>query len=221
MPPPSDTDTVFVDRLQVHANIGADCWAKARAQPAEISVFLYLRPAFLDRAGATDDVADSVHYGHLAKAIAALVDARGAAPWAGAEGLADAVTEEAFALAGDACAAVRVVVTLPKQILLAGDFAVEITTAAGEAGARSKKVEVRDLVLAAVIGVNPPEREAKQRVITNLVFYEEREDERLARELGALNRHEKTHEGPVDYPQLVKDLSKVRTCLSTEALRGI
>ncbi|KAF7969417.1 hypothetical protein HWV62_27355 [Athelia sp. TMB] len=208
MPPPSDTDTVFVDCLQVHANVGADCWSKARAQPAEISVFLHLRPAFLDRAGETDDVADSVHYGHLAKAIAALVAARGIAPWAGADGLADAVTAEAFALAGEACAAVRVVVELPKQILLAGGFAIEVTTAAGEAGARSKKVEVRDLVLAAVIGVNPPEREAKQRVMTNLVFYEEGADERLSRELRALNRHEKTHEGPVDYPQLVKDLSK-------------
>ncbi|KZP13968.1 hypothetical protein FIBSPDRAFT_921461 [Athelia psychrophila] len=212
----TDTDTVFVNRLQVNVNIGPDCWSKARPQPAEISVFLHLYPAFLDLAGDTDDVLDSVHYGHLAKAISTLVDAR-TVPWAGAEGLADAVTEEAFALAGDACAEVRVVVELPKMILLAAGFSVDVTTTAaaaapdgGETRSRSKKVEVKvkDLVLATIIGVNPPEREAKQRVITNLVFYEEGEDERFARILGSLNRHEQSQEGPVDYPQLVKDLSK-------------
>lgn len=216
---PRSGDIVFVDSLQVNTNLGPDCWSKTRPQPTLISVYLYLRESFLDKAGETDDVADSVHYGHLAKAITALVDAqsRGDVQFGeGVDGLADAVTEEAFKLAGEAAAEVRVVVSFPKMILLAGGCSIEVCTLAvppgiGKGrGTRTKKVTVHDLVLATIIGVNPPEREAKQRVITNLVFYEEREGERFARILNELNMHKEGQERPVDYARIVGGLAKVR-----------
>jgi len=219
---PIQNDVVFVDSLQVSANIGCDCWSKCRIQPALISVYVHLRESFLTRAGQSDDVRDSIHYGHLSKAIATLVAERDT-PFDGPGELVEGVTEEAFRLAGDAAVEVRVVVDLPKMILLAAGFSVDVTT---PAGTRSRdaptKVSVKDLILPTIIGVNPPEREARQRVITNIIFFQNS---------GSCS--------PIDYPQIISNISKdieassyltlekfvgeiVRTaCLSSDALQAV
>ena len=202
--PPFLNDVVFVDSLQVSADVGYDCWSKSRAQPIQISVYIHLREDFLTRAGKTDDVRDSVHYGYLAKAISTLFAVRDT-PFAGPEGIVEVVTEETFKLAGDAAAEVRVVVDLPKMILLATGFSVDVTT---PAGTRSRdapaKVFVKDLVLPTIIGVNPPEREAKQRVITNLVFFQK----------------PGFHYSPLelDYTRIVSMISKVRSMGSISSM---
>src|SRR5882762_6772047 len=165
-------DVVFVNSLQASLNLGVDCWSKNRSQPACISVYLHLQQSFLDRAGKTDDVQDSVHYGHLAKAITMLIEERGP-PFDGIRGVVEAITKEAFKLAGEAVTEVRVVVDLPKLILLATGFSVDVVTSAPTLHRDvPTKVVVKGLTLATIIGVNPPEREAKQRVITNIVFHE-------------------------------------------------
>ncbi|KAH9476757.1 Folic acid synthesis protein fol1 [Psilocybe cubensis] len=181
---PSSTDVVFVDTLRVSANIGRDWWGKARAQPIEITVYLHLEESYLQTSGKTDNVLDSVHYGHLTKTISTLIKERSSEDEAGerssgfadADDLIQAVSERAFDLAGDAASEVRVVLGVPKMILLASGFSVDTTIAKGPPHfMSSKNVSVNDIVLPVIIGVNPPEREEKQRVIINITFHENTE----------------------------------------------
>ena len=196
MPPmiPPVTDKVFIDTLHLAtANIGSDCWGKSRPQPLELSVYLHLRPSFLDKSGASGDVVDSVHYGHLTKAISALVDSKYSVRGKGSEvreafggihGLANEVAEEALKLAADAALEVRIVVNAPNLILLAGDFVVDTTISRASHGGGDgddggsmiavggRVVEIKEITIPVIIGVNPPERLAKQKVVTDLVIYE-------------------------------------------------
>ncbi|KAG1828006.1 hypothetical protein EV424DRAFT_1471401 [Suillus variegatus] len=165
---PTTTDVVLVDTIQLTANIGADCWGRVREQPVSITIHLHLKPSFLEISGQSDNVLDSIHYGHLTKAVSAL-----SASYTDVRALVHEVTQKAFALAGENVDAVRVVVGLPKQILLANDFEIEVITPRGKDSLQqAAKVSVKDLVMPVLIGVNPPERLAKQRVITNITFYE-------------------------------------------------
>ncbi|KAG6890198.1 hypothetical protein C0992_002855 [Termitomyces sp. T32_za158] len=185
----TQTDVVFVDTLHLSADVGPDCWGKSRPQPVQVSVYLHLQPSFLDVSGKSDNVLDSVHYGHLSKAISSKV---GGSSFRGVDSLVSAVSQEAYTLAGPAAQQVRVVVDLPKQILLAENFSVDITTSASST---SRSVFIRDLVLPVIIGVNPPERETKQRVITNIAFHE---------------RPTANQRPLLDYPAIVEEIVKVR-----------
>jgi len=128
------SDIVLINALHLVTFIGSDLWGKYRQQPVSLSVYLHLLPSYLTTPGTSDDVLDSVHYGHLAKAITARVDAANSqgVPLPGFTSIdlfIDAVTQEAFTIAGDAASAVRVVVSLPKYIRLAsGGFSVDVTT---------------------------------------------------------------------------------------------
>ncbi|KAF9558843.1 tetrahydrobiopterin biosynthesis enzymes-like protein [Agrocybe pediades] len=168
---PTNTDTILVDSLSLSASIGSDCWGKARPQPIELSVHLHLSPNYLNTSGSSDDVLDSVHYGHLTKSITALFNAQ--PNFNRTDDLIRAVTGKAFEIAGDAVQEVRVVVDASKHILLASGFSVDaVISRASHGRFKSKKVSVRDIVVPVIIGVNPPERESKQRVIVNVIFYE-------------------------------------------------
>ncbi|KAF8901185.1 Dihydroneopterin aldolase-domain-containing protein [Gymnopilus junonius] len=62
------------------------------------------------------------------------------------------------------------------MILLASGFSVDVTTVKCDGASyrvSSKKVFVNDIIIPVIIGVNPPEREEKQRVVVNIVLYEE------------------------------------------------
>ncbi|KAG2139116.1 uncharacterized protein EDB93DRAFT_1242012 [Suillus bovinus] len=165
---PTTTDVVLVDTIQLTANIGEDCWGRLREQPVFITVHLHLKPSFLQISGQSDNVIDSIHYGHLTKAVSSLSES-----YTDVRALVHEVTQKAFALAEENVDAVRVVIGLPKQILLANDFEIEVITPRGQdSSQQTAKVSVKDLVMPVLIGVNPPERLAKQRVITNITFYE-------------------------------------------------
>jgi dihydroneopterin aldolase len=193
MDSPIPNDVVFVNSLQVSLNVGPDCWSISGPQLAYISVYLHLLGSFLNRAGETDRIQESVDYAHLGSAIATLVQER-EAPFDGVDGIVEAITKEVFKLTGEVAMEVRVVVDLPKMILLASGFSAEVTTPAGTSSRDAPtKISVKDLILATIIGINPPEREAKQRVITNFVFYEKP---------GARS--------PVDYAQIISKISKAR-----------
>ncbi|KAG1751849.1 Dihydroneopterin aldolase-domain-containing protein [Suillus lakei] len=147
--------------------------------PVSITVHLHLKPSFLEISGQSDNVVDSIHYGHLTKAISAL-----------SASYAD-VTQKVFSLAGEHVDAVRVIVGLPKLILLANDFEVEVITPRGQDSLQqAAKVSVKDLIMPVLIGVNPPERLAKQRVITNITF------------------HERSGMHQADYPAIIKQISE-------------
>jgi FolB domain-containing protein len=188
----SQTDIVFVNSLELSANVGPDRWGKSRPQPVLVTVCLHLHSSYLVSVGKTDDVRDSVHYGHLSKAIANIVETDNT--FSGINGLVDVVTKAAFELAGEAAAAVKVIVDLRQMVLLANGFSVEVTTPAGTSSKdASAKVIVKDMSLPIIIGVNPPERESKQQVIINIVFFEK------------ANNH-----SPVDYQKILVQISKVR-----------
>ncbi|RDB18157.1 hypothetical protein Hypma_000659 [Hypsizygus marmoreus] len=188
------TDIVFIDTLHLSADVGLDCWKRSRPQPVEISVYLHLQSAFLTRAGLSDDVLDSVHYGHLSKTITTLVEKKSGSSFGSVDGLIAAVAGEAFGLAGNAAVEVRIVVGLPKQILLAGGFSVDVIVSRDRtATPLLRKVSITDLVLPVLIGVNPPERKAKQRVITSIIFVEGQGDHQ-----------------PIDYPEVVAQVIDIR-----------
>ncbi|KAF9473950.1 FolB-domain-containing protein [Pholiota conissans] len=174
---PKTTDVVFVDTLRVEANLGEDCWGRSRAQPVEITVYLHLKQSFLQKAGESDHVADSVHYGHLSKEISHLVRSKNESAnpaFDGTDGLIRAVTEKAFALAGSAAEEVRVVLNVPKMVLLSSGFSVDVTTIQEPSFVVvEKKVHVSDIIIPVIIGINPHERENKQRVVVNITFYED------------------------------------------------
>jgi dihydroneopterin aldolase len=211
---PPTTDVVFIDTLRLSANIGYDCWGRRRAQPIELTVYLHLKNSYLQAASQSDNVLDSIHYGHLSKAISTLAKSKsenGDPGFDGIDGLIGEVAQEALKLAGNAADEVRVVVDIPKLILLAGGFAVDYTIPHPSyplSSPGAKKVYVKELILPVIIGVNPPERESKQRVITSITFYERKG-------LGGIE--------PVDYQKIVCDLTKVcrqlyRRCLPTSHL---
>jgi FolB domain-containing protein len=122
MSSPTTTDVVLVDVLQLSANVGADCWGRSRNQPVTISVYLHLKPSFLDISGQSDNVADSIHYGHLTKDISTLSESS----YDSVRTLINDATTKAFDLMGEHAEAVRVIVGLPKLILLAEGFEVEL-----------------------------------------------------------------------------------------------
>ena len=208
---PIDTDTVSLAALHLAATVGPDQWHRTRPQPIQLSLHLHLAPFYLDTSGRSDDVADSLHYGHLAKAVERRVSARAADGYASASALVEDVTDAAFGFARDAVGrdgdavggvvhAVRVVLSLQKQILLAGNFEVELTTRASDwmraPSAISKAgaiVRVTDLILPVLIGVNPPERLDKQRVVTDLTFFEA--------------AHTGAEGGEVDYSAIVQQIA--------------
>lgn len=175
---PVNLDIISIESLHVSANIGPDCWNRDRSQPIDISVYLHLKPPFLDRAGASDNVSDSVNYSDLTKKISNFIKTKSESEttpsgFISPDELIDGVTQLAFDLAGEATAAVRVVVEIPKMILLAAGFSVDITTTVSNNNQlKTKQVLIKDLVLPVIIGVNPAERKSKQRVKINIIFYE-------------------------------------------------
>jgi len=174
------TDIVFIESLFLSTNIGPDWWGRARSQPVTLSVYLHLMPSHLTAAGTSDSVTDTVHYGHLSKALSALAypapfqtfSSNGA--WYGLSGLSSAAAGVALDMGGDAVRAVRVVLRSEKMLPLAGALVLEeVRTRDGmNELPRCVKMEVNELVLPCIIGVNPPEREAKQRVVTNITVHE-------------------------------------------------
>lgn len=191
-------DVVYVEAIELSATIGSDWWGRVRPQPISVSVYLHLKPSHLDIAGTTDDVADSIHYGHLCKSITALAQDPQAS-FASAHDLARQVAEAAISFAGDVVTYVRVIIGSSKLIPLALTFELEMVVhnlppSASESASPAGNVRARvnGLTLATIIGVNPPEREAKQRVITNITIVEKDNATRSP-----------------DYPRLISQIAKV------------
>lgn len=168
-------DIVFIDSLTLPATIGKDWWGRIRPQPLSVTLHLHLQPRYLDKAAAADDVSESIHYGHLSKSILGLVDGPDAQVFDGPRNLARAVVKVAFALTG-AVAVQRAVVAIKseKLIPLAEEFTMVISTSYTEEviqGTENLRVTIKNLALSTIIGVNPPEREAKQRVIVTVIIH--------------------------------------------------
>lgn len=118
MSPPNSSDVIVLNNLHFTKKVGTDHWGKQRPQPVSLSVYLYLAPSYLSTAGQSDNIKDTVNYGELAKSIIARVnsDPEG---FRNVYALVDAVTDPVMSVAQNFMLRVRVVVDLPKAILLA------------------------------------------------------------------------------------------------------
>jgi dihydroneopterin aldolase/2-amino-4-hydroxy-6-hydroxymethyldihydropteridine diphosphokinase/dihydropteroate synthase len=171
-PPPSFSDSILISSLRLHATIGPDRWLKRRPQPISLSISL---TTSLAAAGRTDSVTDSIHYGDLAKELRRLLDGASAPSL---RALAEGAAVVALAKAG--AAAVRIDAAAENQFLHAERLTVQIGRANvhGHAGAGEVAEQrggdrecVQQLALSVIIGVNPPEREHKQVVKTDVTFH--------------------------------------------------
>ena len=262
------SDIILIDTLHLVTTIGPDHWGKQRPQPVSLSLYLHLIDSHLTTAGTSDDILDSIHYGHLAKAITARIDAANSLSFPGFSNIdvfIDAITQEAFTVAGDAATAVRVVVSLPKYIRLAsGGLSVDVTTSRIPPSPSNpidvqlspsvhrpllghpehslphspeqeqnkteelklqqqlqlkqqfhrgpRKVSIKDFTLPLIIGVNPPERKAKQLLTTHLTFHEH-----------PPHRHvddpDVVSSTLPDYPAIIDKIAQVLPCFSIHPLR--
>lgn len=168
----TNTDTIFIDSLSLAANLGpsSDCWGRTRTQPVLVSVLVHLARSYLNAAAEHDDVRESIDYSTLYKAVVALVDAPGAS-FAGPVGLARAVTLVALEQADETALEVEVHVEVPKLVLMASTFKVEMRTGTNNYGMKPfshTEVSIEGLVFHVTIGVNPAERLTKQQVLTRI-----------------------------------------------------
>ncbi|KAJ7077311.1 hypothetical protein B0H15DRAFT_862189 [Mycena belliarum] len=156
-------DTILIKDLRVCSTVGSDRWGKVRPQPIEISIAV---EASLVAAGTSDDVADSVHYGNLAKDV---VKRTHDTEFPNLLALAESVAQLALEV-DSRVSAVDVRVHAKNQFLQAESLGVEIRRT--KAAERRSECLIQDLRANIIIGVNPPEREAKQAVLVNLRFYD-------------------------------------------------
>ena len=160
-------DVVIIRDLRTSATVGPDRWGKTRPQPITLSVYVEVP---LAEAGKSDDVADTIHYGHLAKDISKRTDG---AIFMSLLELAQSVV--ALALNQDQrVRSVEVDAHAWNQFLQAEHLGVYIRRArdgVAEEESRGDRMMISDLRVTTIIGVNPPEREEKQTVLLNLTFY--------------------------------------------------
>jgi FolB domain-containing protein len=155
-------DSILIQNLRVSSTVGPDRWGKVRPQPIDISILV---EASLVAAGASDDVADSIHYGNLAKDVVKLTQD---AEFTNLFAMAESIAQLALNM-DNRVSAVNLQAHAKNQFLQAESLGVETRrTRAAEVGSDCL---IQDLRTTIIIGVNPPEREAKQTVLLNLRFY--------------------------------------------------
>ncbi|PCH42918.1 tetrahydrobiopterin biosynthesis enzymes-like protein [Wolfiporia cocos MD-104 SS10] len=196
-PDVGNADIVFIDSIEVSANIGADWWGRNRPQPLAVSVYLCLPPRQLDRAGATDDVRDTVHYGHICKSITEFVENTHKAnlQFEGPFDFSRKIAQLVSGVSVRAASQIHVRIASSKIIPLANNIMFDATYTDPIESYQVKEtvqVSIEGLVLSVIIGVNSPERVARQRVIINFSVREFR-----------------GHQSPpVDYQALVATITK-------------
>ncbi|KAJ7288452.1 tetrahydrobiopterin biosynthesis enzymes-like protein [Mycena rebaudengoi] len=158
-------DIIIVRDLRVNSTVGPDRWGKVRAQPILLSIHV---EASLVDAGMSDNVVDSIHYGNLAKDCVKRVQD---AVFVNLYELAESVAQLALHM-DSRVRAVDVQAHAKNQFLQAESLGVEIrrTRNSGSEERLEDSSLICDLRANVIIGVNPPEREAKQTVLLNLRF---------------------------------------------------
>ncbi|KAF8582739.1 tetrahydrobiopterin biosynthesis enzymes-like protein [Ramaria rubella] len=160
------SDTVSLHSLTLSPNIGPDCWNRTRSQPVVLTVHVHTS---LIVAATTDDVADTIHYGHLSTAIFDLQSPTRS--FASLFHFGEAVAAAAIGPQFPAVEEVHVIAEAPKLILQAGALSIELVRRRSATPPLPDKVYIKDLALPVLIGVNPPERLHKQLVITTVSFH--------------------------------------------------
>ncbi|KAJ6584880.1 hypothetical protein B0H19DRAFT_926168 [Mycena capillaripes] len=162
MPLPHFKDIIIVQDLRLNSTVGPDRWGKVRPQPIVISIHV---ETDLVKAGSSDNVSDSIHYGNLTKDV---VKSTQDATFPNLFQLAESIARLALNM-DDRVLAVDVEAHAKNQFLQAESLGVEIRRTRTHLDDYSLCL-IHDLRSTIIIGVNPPEREAKQTVLLNLRF---------------------------------------------------
>jgi len=163
--PGQSLDTVIIRDIRLEATVGPDRWGKVRNQPILVSVLAHTP---LGKAGLSDDVTDSIHYGDLGKEILAQV---GVTPFPSLYALAEGV---AMITIGKGAESAEVQAEALNQFLSARCLSVALERGMKADTAvqpKRDRVSIRDLLLHIIIGVNPPERIHKQEILVNIDFW--------------------------------------------------
>lgn len=171
-----ERDKVFLSGLALTAKVGYDVWHRSgRTQPVILDVSI---PAAIKVAGETDDVLQTVHYGHLCKAITERVESM--TEWFDVHDFALSVCEASLSPAGSSGKGdgmVETTVTLPKALLLAEGFGLHVERSLQNVHGdvpgllENEYLFVKSSKLSCIIGVNPHERLEKQFVVMNLKMF--------------------------------------------------
>lgn len=167
---PWTSDTICVADLHESAvNAGYDAWGKqSKPQPVKVGVKVGLQGT-VTAAAAGDALNEStIHYGNLRKTIEACLPREGS-QWLLPDALAHTIlrTVQDFAAKSTQIAFVDVTTMFPESSP-SGDgcgLAVSLIPASNEA---SVVFHLRDVTLPVIIGINPPERKTKQKIIVNV-----------------------------------------------------
>jgi FolB domain-containing protein len=164
-------DTVSLRALPLTVTIGPDVWHRSRAQPIYLTLHIYTSLAV---AGQTDDVADTVHYGHLGKKVQDAVSK--AQQFTSLFHLVEEVCRVVFRDEEfRSVMAVKVEAEAQKVLLQAEGLYVRIMRLRDGQVSNFKCeddiIQIRELTTFIIIGVNPPERLSKQRVFTTITFH--------------------------------------------------
>ncbi|KAI8983514.1 Dihydropteroate synthase-like protein [Pilobolus umbonatus] len=172
-------DKILIKNLVLKNIAGVEAWQRLKSQPVVISVALFTD---VSDAGNTDHVTNTIHYGHVTKAITKLGET---CTFKTLESFAHAVVKLCCVQFG--ALKTEVTVEQPKALLHAAASGVKLTRALEDFSSAGDSVTettgdisglgvydelfVKDLRLHTIVGVNPWEREEKQVVIFNLTIY--------------------------------------------------
>ncbi|KAJ3153240.1 trifunctional dihydropteroate synthetase [Geranomyces variabilis] len=184
-------DKILVKNLSVRNIIGVDSWERSKRQPLTISITVHQA---LDASGETDLLSQTISYGTVAKVVQEFSERTA---YRSVEALASGIARVCVR----ECGAPRVTVRVekPRALLHAACAGVEITRtkedvdvqlalekdhAAASPGAVARrtfaptrdvpgedKIFIDDLTLSTIIGVNPWEREERQRVVITIIIH--------------------------------------------------
>ncbi|KAG8906978.1 trifunctional dihydropteroate synthetase [Tulasnella sp. 403] len=157
------TDWVLVNRLSARLPLGSSLWPKpdadTKVQPVLISAAV---PHSIKIAGASDALPTSINYGTLCKTIEKVCQS--GELYSCMEHLADAICAAAFN-AFPNMREIHLSVEKPRALTHAKSVSfATIRTREGRKAGEPDRVEVNDLELSTIIGVNPWERDACQVV---------------------------------------------------------
>jgi len=160
-------DTVILRDLSSQAHIGLDCWGRDRTQPVLITALV---STDVSQAGLTDKADDlTVDYSALGKSILARIEK---GKFVSLHELAKELAEEVVPglsskskSEGQSGGEVKIIASAPKQLLCADALRITVIRSTTK---KYDVIDIHNLQANLVLGLNPPERRLKQRVLVNI-----------------------------------------------------
>lgn len=164
---PFGSDKVSVKNLQTIANEGYDAWGRQKSQPVHISTTLHLKQPFSSAASQDSVDASTVHYGHLAKFILSIFGEEFKA-WSEPGTTALKIVGAAKIVSNAALQ--ELTVAFSKATLLGDGVQLKYYASYVPTASLCAVLELVNLRVPALVGVNLNERTMKQMVVVSVWF---------------------------------------------------